>query len=448
MLPGGTPVAGSCTAGSSSGTPGAQIGRISEDGERIFWSTPGSGEGELYVRIDPDPTIEGDEETRAVSEEGEEESGTAGSWFWGAATDGSTAIFSTEVTPNDSDLYEFKVDGEETEPIAEEVIGVLGIGADAKRVYFASSKVLTGEEENANGDKATAGKANLYLREADGSVEFIATLAKADLEQALSARTPYREHTSLVSPSGAHAAFVSVAPLTGYDNKDAEGGTPREQIYRYDAGDGELSCVSCNPSNARPAGRARIPFWQTPTHAARILSDDGSRLYFESADALAALDTNGKVDVYQWEEPGTGGCDEEDGSFSPLSGGCVDLVSSGQSAQGSRFVEASPTGNDVFFATVSSLLPQDFGSADVYDARLGGGLPIPDPIKPPCEGDTCAAQIPAPEEPTPASADYTAPPAAPEGKPAKRRCAKGKRRVQRKGKSRCVPKRSRRRAGR
>jgi hypothetical protein len=427
ILPGGGAVSVSCTAGSSSagGHPGAQIGRISSDGERIFWSS-----SKIYVRI-------GGTQTIPVSEEGEALSGTSGSWFWGAAADGSKAIFSTtDIEAGISDLYEFDVDTEETEPIAKGVLGVLGISEDASRVYFASSEVLSGEETNSNGDKAQAGKANLYLHEG-GSTEFIATLDGADLGHAV-ANLRYLDRTSRVSPDGAHAAFVSVAPLTGYDNKGAQSGKATEEIYRYDAATNELSCVSCNPSGARPAGPSAIPFWETGMHAARVLSEDGRRLYFESADALTARDSNGRIDVYEWEEAGAGGCDEADADFSPAAGGCVELISSGQSPLDSRFVESSPSGDDVFFATGASLLPQDFGVFDIYDARLSGGLPIPPTPPPPCEGDACHAQIPAPEEPTPASSDYVAPPA--KGKPAKRRCAKGKRRVSRQGKSRCVPK--------
>jgi NHL repeat len=447
ILPDGAPVSGSCTAGSTpsgAGNPGAQIGRISDDGQRIFWSAPSPGEGKLYVRI-------GGAQTVAVSEEGEALSGTGKSWFWGAATDGSTAIFSTEAEPGGADLYEFDVDDEATELIAEGVRGVMGISEDAERVYFVSRKVLSGEEANANGDKAAAGEENLYLHEAGeapGSARFIGILASADLGPAI-LPVPFLNHTALIAPDGAHATFVSVAPLTGYDNKGVQSGAPTAEVYRYDANADELLCVSCNPSGARPAGAASLPFWETGMHAARLLSDDGSRLYFESADVLAARDSNGKVDVYQWEEPGTGGCDEADGSFSPQAGGCVDLVSSGQSPLDSRFVEATPSGDDLFIATGSSLLPQDPGVVDIYDARVDGGLPIPVPPPPPCEGDTCAAQIGPPEEPTPASSDYVAPPEAPESKPAKPRCPKGKRRVTRNGKSHCTAKkRKHRRAGR
>jgi hypothetical protein len=434
ILPGGAPVNGSCTAGS--GTLSADLGgAFSSDGERIFWSTPAGGEGKIYVRI-------GGTQTIPVSEAAEKAVGASKSWFWGSVDDGSKAIFSTEVEPGVSNLYEFDVEEEETDPIAEGVRGVMGMSADASRIYFASNNVLS-ESANSNGDKAVADKANLYLHEAGeggGSTEFIATLANLDLTSNISQELDIRR-TARVSPDGAHAAFASVAPLTGYDNKGADSGVATQEIYRYDAAADELVCVSCNPSGARPAGPATIPFLETNMHGRRILSEDGNRLYFQSADTLAARDTNGRVDVYQWEEPGAGGCDEADAAFSAPAGGCVELISSGQSPQDSRFVEAGPSGDDVFFATVASLLPQDFGLFDIYDARVDGGLPIPPPRGPECEGDACHAQIPSPEEPTAASSVYVAPPRAPGS--ARKRCAKDKRRVSVKGKSRCVPKRKR-----
>ncbi|HEY5815725.1 MAG TPA: hypothetical protein VIS95_05235 [Solirubrobacterales bacterium] len=435
ILPGEVVQSGSCTAGSAmaqggvlEGLPtlGADPGgAMSSDGKRVFWSATGSGDGKLYVRIEGTQTVE-------IS--------AGKSWLWGSADDGSKAIFSTG-----SNLFEFEVDSQEPHPIAAGVMGVMGMSEDAARVYFASTEVLSGEEENSNGDKAEAGKANLYLREAGGGIEFVGTLASLDLGPAVS-KDRYDLRTARVSPDGGHVLFASVVPLTDYDNKAAQNGQPTREIYRYDAAANELRCLSCNPSGARPAGPSSIPALESSMHGARVLSEDGSRAYFESADALAARDSNGRVDVYQWEEPGTGGCEEADASFSAAAGGCVDLISSGLSPQDSRFVEASPSGEDIFFATGASLLPQDFGVIDIYDARVGGGLPVPPPPVLPCEGDTCHAQIPAPEEPTPASSDYTAPPTAPAGKPAKRRCAKGKRRVSRKGKSRCAPKGKRRRS--
>ena len=434
ILPGGKAVSGSCTAGSSDGGgfPGARSGVISDDGQRIFWSSPGEGEGKLYLRI-------GGTQTVAVSKKAEELAGTSESWFWGAAADGSRAIFTTGGgTFGEGGLYSFDVDSEATTLIAEGALGVMGISNDAKRVYFASKKILA--------PGATEGKPNLYLYDDSGvvpSTSFVAALANEDLTTAAS-KDRYATHTARVSPDGAHAVFASVAPLTGYDNKGAEGGPASKEIYRYDANTQKLICVSCDPSGARPTGPAAIPASETSMHTARALADDGRRVYFESPDRLVARDLNGRVDVYQWEEAEAGGCDGADADFVVSAEGCIELVSSGQSSLDSRFVEASPDGHDVFFATLSGLLPQDYGLVDIYDARVNGGLPIPPPPGPVCEGDACQNPPPPPRQATPSSRTYHGPKEA-SGRPKKGRCAKGRARraLARKGKAHCAPKRKR-----
>jgi hypothetical protein len=374
--------------------------------------------------------------TVPVSEAAEEEAGTHGSDFWGAATDGSEAIFSTGNTSGNANLYSFTLDGEVTTPIAEGVYGVMGISEDAKRVYFASREALDAG--------ATEGKPNLYLYEAGvggGATSFIATLALPDQGEGVSFE-PYFRHTARVSPDGAHATFVSVAPLTGYDNTEARdscaggaGGDLCPEIYRYDATADQLLCVSCNPSGARPEGESQLPSWESPFHAARVLADDERRLYFESADGLTPRDTDGTFDVYQWEEPGAGSCEESSPDYSAQDGGCIDLISSGQSPADSRFVEADPSGQNVFIATGSSLLPQDPGGFDIYDARVNGGLPIPGGIPPSCEGEACQGVVEAPNDPTPASESFEGAGNVREEAPLGRKpCAKGK--VRRHGK--CV----------
>ena len=49
-------------------------------------------------------------------------------------------------------------------------------------------------------------------------------------------------------------------------------------------------------------------------------------------------------------------------------GGCISLISSGASAEDSQFMDADDSGDNVFFTTEASLLPQDPGLVDVYDA--------------------------------------------------------------------------------
>ncbi len=447
VLPGGGTVSGACTAGTNGETDrvdtrGANVtGAISQDGERIYWSDKGVGEGKLYVRI-------GGAQTVAVSEAAETQAGSSASYFQGAAKDGSRAVFTTG-----GRLFEFILAGEETHEIAKGVVGVMGMSKDARSVYFASSKALTGEEENSEHDKAVEGKINLYLHEASeggGQIEFIGTLVAGDVGPSIQGPLAIepRNRTSRVSPDGVHAAFTSFAPLTEglkpgehYDNKEAGSGAAAKEVYLYDAAQKKLLCASCNPSGARPVGivtegapfAATIPPFETQMHAARVLSDDGSRLYFESADTLSPQDSNGAVDVYQWEAPGAP-CSTASPAYSAQDEGCIGLISSGQSPVDSRFVEATSGGGDVFFATLSGLLPQDYGLIDIYDARAGGGLPPPRPPRPPCEGDACLHPAATPEAPTPASSDYRAPKAARPG------CPKGKKAVTKKGKKSCVPK--------
>jgi hypothetical protein len=435
VLPGGGP-AGSCAAGTSVG--GQNVGRnressledaISADGSRVFWSTPAPGEGEIYMRDSQGTEAAGDDETVAVSAAGEALSGTSQSRWWCAAEGGSAAIYSSG-----EELYEFHPDSGVTHEVAGEFVGLAGCSSDASVIYLASEEALSGEnvqEENSEGEEAAAGEPNLYRYEAastpgdEGAYEFVGTLAAADIVNVAAQVGPVAARPTSrfarVSPDGGALAFMSAAELTGADTIDAEHGTAAMQAFVHDAGSGQLACASCNPTGARPLGigvnrgvgppwaAGKIGHWQNPLYAARALSEDGRRLFFESRDRLVARDVNGRTDVYQWEAPGKGTCTAASPSYSPRNEGCVDLISSGQGTRDVEFRDASPSGDDVFFATAKSLLPQDPGLVDIYDARVGGGLPVPPPPPPPCEGDACAEPAAEPEPPAPASQAYGGP---------------------------------------
>jgi hypothetical protein len=400
--------------------------------------------------------------TQAVSATAEAQSGAEGSLFLAAARDGSRALFTTggigATETGAAQLYEYRLADRSTHLIAAKVLGSLGASEDATRVYFASREALGGV--NGEGKTAVAKDANLYLYEAGSeSYRFIGVLANPDLihnaGEEFSPLTPDpSHHIARVSPDAAHAAFVSTASLTGYDNADVATGEPDAEVYLYDAeGGGRLACASCNPSGARPQGRtvvevnssiraaARIPSAYNVFTYSRPLSADGRRLFFNAQDALVPRDTNGRQDVYEWEAPGAGSCRESSPSYSPSNQGCIYLISSGQAALDSEFVDASPSGDDVFINTIASLVPQDVGLADIYDARVGGGLPVPPAPPPSCEGEACQGTPEAPNDPTPASESFEgagnvreSPQVTP---PAK--CAKGK--VRRHGK--CVAKKRR-----
>ena len=378
----------------------------------------------------------------------------------------------------DGELYEFDVakaiaKEDARTLIASEVPGVVGASEDLSRVYFPSEQICSGEEPNSEGDKAEAGEPNLYLYQAGeecgaGEFEFVGALSGDD---GLSwAPKPVR-HMSRVSPDGLHATFISRASLTDYDNTDSGSGERAVEVFLYDASEAELACISCNPSGGRPeAARnlgvgigggsgqmfffaAKIPGWETQWQASRVLSEDGERLFFESYEALLLRDTNGKQDVYEWQRAQSKAECNEAGAdlYVEEANGCLSLISSGQSDEDSEFIDASADGRDVFFTTASSLVPQDYGLVDVYDARIEGGFPPPlDHGSGECEGEACQSPPPAPEDPTPSSSTYEGQGNLKDAKP--RACPKGKRRVRKAGKARCVkkkaPRRQRRRAGR
>ena len=125
---------------------------------------------------------------------------------------------------------------------------------------------------------------------------------------------------------------------------------------------------------------ASVPGW-TPyalgqsIYQSRYLSDSG-RLFFNSPDALVVQDINNNQDVYEYEPVEIGNCSEGSVTYHPSERGCVGLISSGRASGESAFLDASETGNDVFFLTAERLTPQDVDSAiDVYDAHsCPGGL--------------------------------------------------------------------------
>jgi len=493
-LPSGTPNNTACGPGITAGQPDGHASEvrnaISADGSRVFWTaysgelgvTPEGKSGKIYVRLNPDQAqspVEGghcSEPELACTIAISTTISPEPAQYWGASDNGSKVIFKFTGGPKKDVLYEFDVDGRTSRPIAEGVEGgQLGMSEDASHVYFDSTEVLgDGASEGAE-----AGAHNLYLYVApeeegeEGSFDFIMKLAGSDLQGAelrpSAINAVPTQRSSVVSPNGAHAAFTSsVSPTpTGYDNLDAEGDEADEEAYLYDAGSEKLRCVSCNPTGARPLGQnlggvssalwvaARLPNPRTPLHAPHTLADDGRRLFFESHEALLPRDTNKTWDVYQWEAPGTGSCAGGDATFSQTTGGCVDLISSGESPAQSHFLDADPSGANVFIATQSSLVAADYGLSDVYDARIGGGLPEPPSAPGECEGESCQSPPPPPASPTPASSAFEG-----EGnvKPSKRkrRCAKGRRNVRHhgkvhRGKVHCVRKRghgAKRKAGR
>jgi hypothetical protein len=350
--------------GEATGTPGAQLAAqsnaISTDGDRVYLTE--LEDGGLYLR-------EGNT-TKQVPET----TGGAGT-FQTAAADGSLAFFT-----KGAHLYRYLASGETSTDLtpAGGVQGVLGASTDGSYLYFQTAAGISLWHAGAIAPVAPGPVAASSFPPATGSAR--------------------------VSADGTHLAFLSDSPLTGFDNLDAATKAPDTELFLYDAGSGHLSCASCNPSGARPVGSASIPgaiangegAQTTQAYKPRVLSATGNRLFFDTTDALALQDTNGRADVYQWEAPGSGSCAQG----SAVNAGCVRLISSGRDGEPSTFIDASASGGDAFFLTAASLVPSDPGSTDLYDAREGGGFPIP-PTPIPCTADACQPLPSAPEDPTP-----------------------------------------------
>ncbi len=402
---------------------------VSIDGSKVYWTASEGNDaslpGALYLRLNPaaEPTASG----KCMEEEPEGActllvaSGKAR--FWTAAKDGSVAIFGKEEGKSaEESLFEYDLESQSAQPIAHKALGVLGASDNATKVYFLSEEDL--------GGAAIAGQPNLYLHEAGGANIFLATLSGTDgiagnQDAYPSPANPEPVwHSSRVNPDGQTVAFMSTSPelaeeVAGYDNTDQGSGEPAAEIYRYAAGEG-LACVSCNRTGARPRSgqvqsiffnfpfyaAALLPPWENSLYAPRVLSEDGKRVFFESFEALVSQDTNGKVDVYQWEQAASGDCDEGDSSYVEASDGCVSLISSGKSSTDSQFVDASPDGHDVFIRTAASLVGWDPGQTDIYDARVQGGFPEPQGLPSGCEGEACQGPASPPEDATPSSSSF------------------------------------------
>ncbi len=429
---------------------------MSEDGRWVVFHY-GEGGGNWYVRdmvghkTVPFGRHEGNDgggtKFETMSRDGsklfylEPESGANGNLEGFGETEGELYVLDPATGVN-TDLTANHLEGERSAGVQDQL---MGISEDGSYVYFVAHGVL------ANG--AVKGQDNLYAMHDDGSkwtTTFVATLSSADAKdwQVFNGAGQLGEITSRVSPDGRYVAFMSDKSLTGYDNTDALSGQPDEEVYLYDAEANHLVCASCNPSGARPIGVEDLKLvkevlmdqsdswdgkyepefkenghwlaasiapdwdvnWSEATHRPAYLSDSG-RLFFNSSDALVPQDTNGLADVYEYEPPGVGDCTSTSVTFDERSGGCVSLISSGQSAAESTFLEASETGDDVFFITAAKLVGEDYDTAnDVYDAHVcSADVPCPTVlVSPPAcsSGDSCKAA------PSPQPAIFGSPPSA------------------------------------
>ncbi len=321
-LPSGAPVAGSVVS-------------ISSNGSDVFFTANGN----LYARINGERTVQLDEARGGSGPSG-------GGEFAVVSEDGSQVFFTDDATAgltkdtlagSGKNLYRYDVSTgalSDLTPVTEANAALLGISEDGSYVYFTSEGVQSGSETNQFGETAQNGQPNLYV-DHEGTTTFVLNAI--------------RYVSAAISANGAFLAFESEDSLTGYDNNG------NSEIYLYSAATNRVECASCNPSGEAPtAAGARMPFkW------VHLVSDNG-QVFFDSTEALLPRDTNGQLDVYEFD----------------YSGG-LHLISTGTSSSMSVLLDASLSGNDVFFLTRQSLVPQDSSQEanKIYDAHVDGGFP-------------------------------------------------------------------------
>jgi hypothetical protein len=347
---------------------GGALPGISADGGEVLFSqiTPGevkgSGLGPLYLREYHQRTVEVSKSQRSTVDPNP----AAVPRSVGVTSDGSEVLFTSasELTddantgeaggsPSDlgADLYSYDVASETlTDLTADDspadraqganVTRVLAATPDASYIYFV-----------ATGDLAAGGVSgdpNLYV-EHGGVITFV---APAEGLNQLS-----------ISSDGRFAAIGSTESLTGYDNVNPETGNAMEMAFLYSYG-GEFQCVSCRPDGEPPTARA--------VFLGRSITDDGGRMFFQSADAVLPQADNGLAHVYEY------------------SGGSVHLLSPAASKVPAVLMGASATGDDVFISTYEEIVPGAGRSFAVYDARVNADTFKAAP--PQCQAESCRGE--------------------------------------------------------
>jgi SMP-30/Gluconolactonase/LRE-like region len=403
---------------------GTRLNSISEDGSR-FTFTSRSDEGAdssqqaVFMRTNGTSTVDVSQPTTATS--------SLGARYELASSDGSHVFFAANVGlagpagvgPQEScsepaaepgaavacDLYDYNVeagtltdlttDANPADSQGAALQGVVGASRDGSYVYFAAKgQLVPGRGKTYAQNASGGGSSNVYLAHA-GQLTYVVNLTDADLvgnglvprpgapavESEGSLVRDQNHLTARVTPSGSHLLFQSRSNITGYESSGAA------EAYIYSAASNELSCVSCRADGQVPiiyssflnsvlgsgfGGGAGLAL-----HYVSPMSDDGSRVFFTSRDALAPGAVEGQKNVYEWEN------------------GLVNLL-----ASEAEFKDASANGDDVFITTPRQLDAHDTDhDSDLYDLRVDGGFPPPPPPAVPC--DPTAGQCQGPETSAP-----------------------------------------------
>ncbi|HWY17667.1 MAG TPA: hypothetical protein VNY27_03025 [Solirubrobacteraceae bacterium] len=380
------------TDGSLASTCGADIHSgaqhpVSEDGSKIFFTTPSPPEGGTAT----DPScfaqhhgwvrINSGSPNATTVDVGPVTSSTVA--FLGASADGAKALFNT---PSGVLLYDTIT--QTSTLVATSPTPNLGarISPDGSTVYF----VRQDDSFMYRYDVATGHLDKLF--QVDGFAQF-----------------------NGVTQDGGVALFVAAAVPGRF------AGSPYNEMYRYSAADSGLLCVTCHPDGGPMLNAADHFGISLPTEgpiallkaegtAPSALAGNGKYVFFQTSEQLVPRDTaTGLVaagvpspayNIFEWEAAGTGTCTDP--------AGCTHLITAGSDNVETDLIGATPDGSNVFFVTHDRLLGQDQdGLGDVYDARIGGGLPSP-VVTAQCSAD-CQAPYSAQAAPAVATVSFNGP---------------------------------------
>ena len=384
-----------------SGSGRGTVGAVSADGTKVFFTSPDTGQTascpqppSLFMRLDGQETVEISPLAGVAPAKRREV------FFNGATPDGSEVLLSTETKLTN------ETPQEEAEEESEE--GPQGSSPKLLKlfIYNTLTRVLTMIGRDISPANANQGVTPAAFISEDGSTVYYRT--RSEEIWRYDVRTATITHVASTADEGTQEREWSYAtpngeflvfPAAGLVNErtgalvDGVVGEPRgaghNELYRYDAADGSVMCVSCGSGVAPSTGDVRVPELdsllktQDQTPPLVQMSEDGRRVFFQTTAHLVAQDTNGgerersRLAVYEWEEDGS---EEAPGVYCWVANGCTHLVSSGADLGPEVFLGASASGNDVFFASTAQLLPQATPEvASIYDARVDGGFAPPAP---------------------------------------------------------------------
>jgi hypothetical protein len=359
-----------------------EIPGISKDGSHILMSVQGAdGPSHLYMRVGG-----GEGKTYDVS-------GGHGVTYLGMTSDGKIVDFAatqrltSEDNDNSTDIYQWRENGgapkltlvsqgnengdtDECSPVGfGSLCSALPLNTERGRPFGwlstppldsplaeGSGDVLFYSPENLDpGNPGVKNQRNLYEYH-EGAAHLVAALEPGTQVSRIQ-----------ISPNGDHVGLLTASNLTGYDSRG------RREMYTYDADTGKIRCASCRPDGLPPVSTT------TASQSGPFMSNDG-RVFFNTREELSNRDVDGRItDVYEFVNGRPQLISSGTASRDATAASELRNIANVPHAATVGLESVSADGNDVFFSTYDSLVPQDENGAllKFYDARTGGGFPVP-----------------------------------------------------------------------